>query len=1106
MVEQTMTNGLAVSFGPQQIYRGAIDTSHIPGTYSISYGQPSSSSSSSHHTNHNSNSTKLTWQDYYLIHQRIIPRARIIALDTVTKVLRLSILPHLLSYQVSPMDPTTTIHHPTLSIGTIVPDCTVVRVDPNIGAVLALPSEYNRKEMNSAEDDDDMDDLGNSATKKSKKKKDRKTKPLSKAEMTHLEAGKVRVVYVPISKAMDDNETTVGGTTVKSKIDTSLFMKQFAIHTLHTVRIMQLNEYIVDDIVLTGGTASSIIHAHVLSHNDLVPGQVYKQVPVLSHIRNNTNSTNQDISIMIDFGLGVHGLIPSMHLFDSNNIGSEHRRKVIESKYTIGTKLDVRVLSVDPIQKKCWCSCKKPLVKASIDQMITSYDAIYSRMGQVVTGYISKIDDTKGLCVTFCNNVFGRVPIRSLKTELGIDIISENYACGDVVSCRIVHVKQRRTTTDGGRRRSSWLNRNDDDDFDENDDAVDKMDVDNGKDSDSKKHMYYEITLSLLVENPDTTTASEKDGSALTETSTSPSDSIYHNKVPLSVGIVLPLNSLRVVEMIPGKDKGRNNGFVPGYAIVSIRSKYLLNESDVAASTLPPFVECKLPYDQLLDAYTSDQIHSVELMDEIANQMLFIGKKINRKGLLLTDPKKSCYEYTNGIGAFAVVTIRPTFITTAELKKRKKQEMSDSSSTNDTAGNKDAEEIIIPGPQSHFHVGALVIGYVATIDERHGAFIRFLDGLTGLVPKTHHGLQLQLYSTLTVTVIAVDDKFNPPKILLGIAKETKVDDAELSETKLRNNNNIVARPPLKAGDVVGDAVIDKLDFHRASLHIRDDKMIGFEETVKVQIHCTMTKPHSATKKLRKKKQNIASTEQVITSHHPFFKWKVGDTLSNLHILSVEQRGKFWIVEVTDREDDVIANMMKTLKNLNTGDKVTGIISGISKQKGLWMELSPNITAHVPALELSADIDVLNNMETHFPIGSRLECAVLEKSVWETNRHKYYKIKSKAESKSKIPFLSLLGCDGMKSNLMEKPEIGALVVGRVDRTLASLAPPDLMLDFRHGFIGRCCITELVEADDWTNFPLGRSRNVSKKTKAMSNNGDIDKGEQAGGDIEMDAAET
>jgi hypothetical protein len=145
------------------------------------------------------------------------------------------------------------------------------------------------------------------------------------------------------------------------------------------------------------------------------------------------------------------------------------------------------------------------------------------------------------------------------------------------------------------------------------------------------------------------------------------------------------------------------------------------------------------------------------------------------------------------------------------------------------------------------------------------------------------------------------------------------------------------------------------------------------------------------------------------------------------------------------------------------------------------------------------------MESHFPIGSKLECVVLDKSIWETNRTKYYKMRNKDVSKSNIPFLSLLGCDSLKPIINEKPEIGSLVVGRIDRTIPSLAPPDLMLDLRHGFFGRCCITELMEPDDWTNFPLGRCRRKSKKIKSKNIEQDEDKYEHRHNDDEIDATE-
>ena len=42
----------------------------------------------------------------------------------------------------------------------------------------------------------------------------------------------------------------------------------------------------------------------------------------------------------------------------------------------------------------------------------------------------------------------------------------------------------------------------------------------------------------------------------------------------------------------------------------------------------------------------------------------------------------------------------------------------------------------------------------------------------------------------------------------------------------------------------------------------------------------------------------------------------------------------------------------------------------------------------------------------------------------------------------------------------------------------------MFSLRGGFIGRCCITELTDENEWTNMPFGRV--VDAKSKAQERN--------------------
>ena len=1008
-VEHTVRNGLAVAFGA---FRGAIELPHIG-----AYWLPQK------HDKKQQQPQEPPWRAFFEQH-RSFP-ARLLAVDPHTKIIRLTLLPHLLELRSSS---SSSIGKQLPTTGARVEQCTVIRLDPGVGALLALPED-------DGEDEKKDTDNGNGSQEKPL------FRPLSSDE-SYLRATRVKAVYVHISKAMDEDHNENG------KVSESTFGKQFAPSAQHTVRILSTANLIEG--IASGATAPSVVRAHVLTHADLVPGKVvYRQVPVCSQLLEG--------SILVDFGLGIRGLIPALHLFDQA-VASDYRNQMRKVKYSVGAKVDVRVLTVDANNKKCTLTAKKSLVKVENEeeQIITSFDDI--RLGQKAVGFVSKVDDD-GLFVTFFNGVFGRVTARSLMTELGVEDHKQNYSRGDVVQCRVVNLKKR-----SSRRNSRRWQEDDEDDEDE-------MEVDGMEENpEHRRRYYYELTLSLRLDGE---TVGEADGDI-------PEKERPHTKVQLRAGAVLPLKSLRVVELVHGKEKAR--GFVPGYAIVSIKSKYMVGEAE--AATMPPFIECKLPYDQLLDQYEEEDLQSVSTLDELAESMLTVGKKVNRKGLVLLDPHKSNSEYSSGTGTLAVVSVRPQLIETAEAQLRGEKRKTADQNTDDVDDN---ETFVLPGPDSHLFTGVMVQGYVAQIDVRHGAFVRFLDGLTGLVPKRGGGLSLQLFSTVVVKVLAVDDKVKPPRILLGLKKRSGDDAAETE----------MGPPPLQAGDVIEEAEIGKLDFHRANLKILDEAW-SENRTIRARLHCSMadSKALTSTGML-----SSGSTEQVISSCHPFYKWSTGDKLTDLHVVSVTRRGRSWIVEVTNRKEEKDSGttgrmFVEKANELSPGDRVSGIVTAVAKNQGLWLQLSPSVSAQIPGLELSEDVNVLNNLARHFPLGSRLDCVVVDRSVWEKTRSKYHghhPNKKDADQKAAgVPLLSLLGCSTETAN-PTKPRRGDLVVGRIDRSLPSAAAPALMLDLRGGYVGRCCITELEEVDEWTNFPLGRARDGTPESHGFAEPMDIDEDE-------------
>ncbi len=83
-----------------------------------------------------------------------------------------------------------------------------------------------------------------------------------------------------------------------------------------------------------------------------------------------------------------------------------------------------------------------------------------------------------------------------------------------------------------------------------------------------------------------------------------------------------------------------------------------------------------------------------------------------------------------GMDAMPVISLRRSLIKTA-------REISRLSLSDDFATT-------FPSPTSNLFMGEYVRGYLARIDERFGAFVRPLDGLTGLIPKMKMGLDENL--------------------------------------------------------------------------------------------------------------------------------------------------------------------------------------------------------------------------------------------------------------------------------------------------------------------------------------------------------------------------
>lgn len=1001
-VEAHARNGLCVSFGDNGVYRGSIDEDHLGGHRPDTTSDVVVSSGSGG----SGDGVPTMWWRNAFTGRRAKFTARIIAIDATMKIVRFSLNPHILALdgEYSELYPYT--------IGTIINNARVIRVDPGIGALLALPPSSYSTDGGVNEKEQQRWDIAKSM--------DMALSNHLLDDKEYLSASRVCTAYVHISKSMDNDTASNEKKSKKqqhrehnARTPEALFARHFALNArIKSLRILSTNNLF--DGIASCATAKSIVDAHVLTHADILPGRLYVDVPVLQLLESG--------GVLVDLGVGTRGIVPSMHLFDKASHGSidadgalsGYRSKIRLTKYKVGNLISVRCLTVDVAGRQCVLTAKKTLLSNDTSDPIVDYPSIVP--GRLVAGFISKVDKT-GLTVTFYNNVHGRVSSRSLAAELGVEDPKLNYNVGDVVAARVVDCVRRRD------RRTMMDDTNSDD-----------------------VEYYYQLILSLktVVDNE----ATFDEGDKLV-TGDSPA------VVPLAAGSLLMPKRMKVLQLI--SCLRRDDGFfLPGYAIVSIKSKFL---SGSLSTNSCGSVEFKLPFDQLMDSYGNSLSSPPFELDQIAQKDLTVGKRIDAEGLILSVP--------GGADGFPVVSLRPSLVDT--IKRN---------------GNDDSS-IICPSLKSNIFMGVYVRGYVTRIDNRFGAFVRFLDGLTGLIPKLKKGLDEKLYDTILCKVTALDITSSPPKILLKRASESKI-----AKKKRKNeSNNKVAKElvgGIQVGDIVGDVKVVDMNFARMKVILLNDKNAN---NVRARIHVTMANAPTNKAKLSKKESQFKE-EHKIGKAHPFFEWKVGDVIPGARCVAVDNRDGVLYVElcnVTGPLPQVVGNTAQKSPGCSLSAIITSVSTTSSSHHGLWVQVCPGVSGFIPALELSTNADVLNDLQSNYRVGNRITCCVMEginhskmsplphrqRPHLQTDDHDdVLKEKHHALDLSVL----MLSEQSSKQSVFcpSKPQRGDVVVGRINtKSKSRFDPLSLMLILRGSFSGRCCITELADVYSWDNMPLGNA---------------------------------
>jgi hypothetical protein len=278
------------------------------------------------------------------------------------------------------------------------------------------------------------------------------------------------------------------------------------------------------------------------------------------------------------------------------------------------------------------------------------------------------------------------------------------------------------------------------------------------------------LSVSLDITDRAISAATSSGGTNNEDSSLCTNEETLKSKLP--PGTVLPSGG-KIVQMVNSQRSSAGRLFC-GYAMV------LYKEIDRGIS-----FECRLPYELVFDSPPNDDspqpIPIQTRLDNLVAEKLCIGKKLETEAVVLGI-------HSMDGATLPFISIKPRIVDAA---------VASASDVDDKEKRKGKSTLILPSSAADLYVGANVIGYVYHHDERHGAFIRFLNKLTGIVPKSKRGLELPLYHTITFTVGELDPTKSPPQIFLRKSKGRK--------NKLTSSADSV--PPIRVGEFLGDVEV-----------------------------------------------------------------------------------------------------------------------------------------------------------------------------------------------------------------------------------------------------------------------------------------------------------
>ncbi|CAK8990352.1 rRNA biogenesis protein RRP5 (AtRrp5) (Ribosomal RNA-processing protein 5), partial [Durusdinium trenchii] len=262
-------------------------------------------------------------------------------------------------------------------VGSVLQDCKVKRIDERKGVLLRVPrAEVPRpKAANVVDGDEEM------------------SAKQGKGETVFAYARRNR-----IDRDMDSDDVV--------ELD-----KHYKVGQVTRCKVLS---HAAIDGVMNVSLSKSVIEASVLRYGEIKPGM--KVSGKIFRVMDN--------AVLVALSEQVRAIVPGMHLSDVKITDPARRFKV-------GQLVKCKVLDTnfdDMSAPKVSLTMKKTLLNSS-EVSITSFTE--AKPGTVAHGVVTKVDDAKGIWVTFFDNVFGFVSMSEL-SSLGVQVPSSAYKVSEV--------------------------------------------------------------------------------------------------------------------------------------------------------------------------------------------------------------------------------------------------------------------------------------------------------------------------------------------------------------------------------------------------------------------------------------------------------------------------------------------------------------------------------------------------------------------------------------------------------------------------------------------------------------------------------------------------